>query len=163
MPRNYAPQGTDMGSAGALRGMPDMGAGLRSPTRCPRWHGAPAKGLALAGLSPINLTGLTGFSGSGICKRLFYLVNPVNPVREINAGWRTDGWQGRQGWPRLQMLHLDVENLHPIGNLPGREVEQAGGLGLHPAGLFESRDDLLAFVQAIQIEIGGGGTGRAQR
>src|SRR5690606_6082179 len=49
--------------------------------------------------------------------------------------------------------HLALQDLDPIGDLPRRHVEQARGLGLHPAGLLEGGDDALALVEVGVVEV----------
>ena len=61
----------------------------------------------------------------------------------------------------LYMFHLDVKNPHPIGDLPRCHIEQAGGLGLNPTGLFQRGDDLFALVHAVRVEFRLGGGGKA--
>ena len=59
----------------------------------------------------------------------------------------------RQHDTGLVLLHLYVQGLNAISDLTRRHTEQARGLGLHPADLFQRSDDALAFIHIRVIDI----------
>jgi len=46
---------------------------------------------------------------------------------------------------KSELLDLDIQCLNPVGDLAWGHAEDAGGLGLDPAGLFQRGDDPFLF------------------
>ena len=139
MPRPTRPGGAYFGPWGHL--------GVRSAQRTLRDRHRVATGNAANAPSG---AGVQGFSLGAAHPRL----KPWTP----DGGRRLRRHAGLVlGAPRgSELADLDVERLDPIGNLPRCHVEQARGLGLDPAGLFQGGDDALAFVEirVVQVDLG---------
>lgn len=81
------------------------------------------------------LDGLASFRNPG--------VQPTRLQPETPRVQRPPGSAGKSGVSEL--LHLNIQDLNPIGNLPGRHPQNPRGLGLHPARLLQGGDDPFPF------------------
>ena len=52
-----------------------------------------------------------------------------------------------------ELLDLDVQGLDPVGDLARGHAEDAGGFGLHPAGLFQGGDDEFLFLKLGVVDV----------
>ena len=59
----------------------------------------------------------------------------------------------RHRLPRLKLLDLDIQRLDAVGDLARGHAEDAGGLGLNPAGLLQRGDDALLFREVGVVDI----------
>ena len=60
---------------------------------------------------------------------------------------------GRHRLARSELLDLDVQRLDAVGDLARGHAEDAGGLGLDPAGLLQRGDDAFLFGKIRVVDV----------